>query len=146
MAIEMIDGWNLSLIFITHETKTSTVTIGSHNNKVVFNVISSPTKLVIIGLSWPILHNLQVDWKMMNFHFELVNKTAPKYEAFPTSTLDSEHDNAHEPVNACKNSSGKEILGVTKDLNISNLYSCEQEHSYKQQRRICILYICHSNL
>jgi len=36
MAVEMIDGRNLSLGPITHETKMLTITIGSHNNKVVF--------------------------------------------------------------------------------------------------------------
>jgi len=37
-----------------------------------------------------------VDWKMRNLHFELVNEITPKYEAFPTSTLDFEHDFACE--------------------------------------------------
>jgi hypothetical protein len=40
-----------------------------------------------------------------------------------------------ELINACRNSNVKEILGVTKDPNISSLCSWEQEHSYKQQRR-----------
>jgi hypothetical protein len=52
------------------------VTIGSHTNKVVFNVISSLRNLVIIGLFWLVLHNLQVDWHMKSFHFE-----TPKHEA-----------------------------------------------------------------
>jgi hypothetical protein len=33
---------------------------------------------------------------MRNLHFELVNEITPKYEAFPTSTLDFEHDFACE--------------------------------------------------
>jgi hypothetical protein len=51
MLIEVIDGQNLSLRPVTHETKPLSVTIGSHTIKVVFNVISSPRNLVIIGLS-----------------------------------------------------------------------------------------------
>jgi len=82
MVVELIDGQNLSLGLVTHETKMSTVTIGSHNSKVVFNVISSSTNFIIIGLSWLILHNFRVDWKTKSFHFELVNETTPKYEAF----------------------------------------------------------------
>jgi hypothetical protein len=39
-----------------------------------------------------------MDWKMRNFHFELVNKTTPKYEGFPTSTLDVEHDYSREDI------------------------------------------------
>jgi hypothetical protein len=75
MVIKMIDGQNLSLGPLTHETKVLTVTIGSHNNKVVFSVISSLTNPIIIGLSWLILHNPQVDWKMKSLHFESINKT-----------------------------------------------------------------------
>jgi hypothetical protein len=61
VAVEVINGWNLSLGLVMHETKVLTVTIGSHNNKVVFNVTSSLTNPIIIGLSWLILHNPQVD-------------------------------------------------------------------------------------
>jgi hypothetical protein len=57
MPVEVIDGWNLSSILITHETKPLNVTIGSHTSKVIFNVISSPRNLVIIGLSLLVLHN-----------------------------------------------------------------------------------------
>jgi hypothetical protein len=35
---------------------------------------------------------------MKSVHFELVNKIIPKYKAFPTSTLDSEHDSAREDL------------------------------------------------
>jgi hypothetical protein len=42
VSVEVIDGWSFSLGPITHETKLLNVTMGSHTNKVVFNVISSP--------------------------------------------------------------------------------------------------------
>jgi hypothetical protein len=67
MSIEVIDGWSLSSRLITHETKPLDVTIGSYTNKVVFNVISFPINVVIIGLSWLVLHNMQVDWHMKVF-------------------------------------------------------------------------------
>jgi len=92
------------------------------SSKVVFNVISFPTNLIIIGLSWFISHNLKMNWKTRTLHFELVNKTRPKYKAFPTSMLDSKHDShmkTHQQlVNACKNSNVKDILKVIKDPNI----------------------------
>jgi hypothetical protein len=66
--------------------------------KIIFNVISSLTNLIIIGLSWLILHNLKVDWKTTNLHFESINKTTLKYEAFPTRMLDSKRDFAHEDI------------------------------------------------
>jgi hypothetical protein len=37
--VEVIDGQSFSSKPITHETKPLDVTIGSHTNKVVFNVI-----------------------------------------------------------------------------------------------------------
>ncbi len=49
MAIEMINGQNLSSRLVTHETKSLMVTIGSHNNKVVFNVISFLTNPIIMA-------------------------------------------------------------------------------------------------
>jgi hypothetical protein len=79
MAIKVVNGRNLCSGAIMHDTKALTVIIESHSSKVVFNVISSSTNPIIIGLSWFVLH-------------ELVNETTQKYEAFPTSTLDFERD------------------------------------------------------
>jgi hypothetical protein len=61
MVVKIIDGQNLLSSPITHETMVLMVTIRSHNSKVVFNVISSPTNPIIIGLSWLILYNFQLD-------------------------------------------------------------------------------------
>jgi hypothetical protein len=70
VSVEIIDGQSLSLGLIIHKTKPLDVTIGSHTNKVVFNVISSPRNPIIIGLSWLVLHNSQMDWRTRSFHFE----------------------------------------------------------------------------
>jgi hypothetical protein len=51
MAVEVINGQNLSLGLVTHETKALMVTIGSHSSKIIFNVISYSTNFIIIGLS-----------------------------------------------------------------------------------------------
>jgi hypothetical protein len=59
--VEVIDDQSPSSKLVTHETKPLDVTIGSHTSKVVFNVISSPRNLVIIGLSWLVPHNPRVD-------------------------------------------------------------------------------------
>jgi len=59
--VEVINGCNLLLGWVTHETKPLNVTIGSHINKVFFNVISSLKNLVISGLSWLVLQNPRVD-------------------------------------------------------------------------------------
>ncbi len=52
VVVKEINGWTLSSGPIMHETKALTIIIGSQNSKVVFNVISSPTNPIIIGLSW----------------------------------------------------------------------------------------------
>jgi hypothetical protein len=49
--VEVIDGQSLSSGPITHETKALGVTNCCHISKVVFNVISFPKNIVIIGLS-----------------------------------------------------------------------------------------------
>jgi hypothetical protein len=54
-----------------HETKALDITIGMHTSKVTFNVISVVTNPIVIGLSWLILHNLQVDWHTKNLHFDV---------------------------------------------------------------------------
>ncbi len=82
MLVEVIDGQNLSLGPFIHETKPLDVTIGSHTSKVVFNVISFPRNLVIIGFSWLVLHNPQMDWHMKSFYFE-----TPQYEALECETF-----------------------------------------------------------
>ncbi len=61
MVVEVIDNWSLSSKLMTHETKALEITIGSHISKIVFNVISSLTNPIIVGLSWLILHNLRMD-------------------------------------------------------------------------------------
>jgi len=58
VAMEVINGQNLSSGPMTHETKLLNITIRMHTSKVAFNVILSPTNPVVIGLSWFILHNL----------------------------------------------------------------------------------------
>jgi hypothetical protein len=57
IAVEVIDGQSLSLGLVTHETKALDITIRTHTSKVAFNVISSSTNPIVIGLSWFILHN-----------------------------------------------------------------------------------------
>jgi hypothetical protein len=82
MLVEVIDGRNLTLGTIIDETKPLDVTIGSHTNKVVFNVISSLINFIIIGLLWLVLHNPRVDWHTKSLHFE-----TPQHEALECETF-----------------------------------------------------------
>jgi hypothetical protein len=55
--VEVIDDQNFFFGLVTHKTKALEVVVNLHINKVVFNVISSLKNIIIIGLSWLVLHN-----------------------------------------------------------------------------------------
>ncbi len=74
VTMEVIDGCSISLGPMTHETKASDITIEMHTSKVAFNVISSATNPIVIGLSWLILYNPQMDWHTKNLHFDVPQK------------------------------------------------------------------------
>jgi hypothetical protein len=77
MLVKMvINGRNLSLGPITYDTKRLHATIGSHTNRVILNVISSPRNLVIIGFFWLVHYNPRVDWHTKSLHLE-----TPQHEA-----------------------------------------------------------------
>jgi hypothetical protein len=57
VGVEVINNYSFSSRLVTHETKALEITIGSHFNKVMFNVMLSLKNPIIIGLSWLILHN-----------------------------------------------------------------------------------------
>jgi hypothetical protein len=59
--IEVNDAQSFVSSLVMHETKVLEVTIWSHTNKMIFNVISSPTNPIIIGLSQLTFYNPQVN-------------------------------------------------------------------------------------
>jgi hypothetical protein len=93
--MEVIDGQSLSKRHVTHETKALNITIEMHTSKVAFNVISSPTNPIVIGLSWFILHNLQMDWRTKKFHFDVPHKVTSKCEKPTTKNIINEGKNYH---------------------------------------------------
>jgi hypothetical protein len=92
MAVEVIYGWSLSLRFLMHRNKALEITIGSHWSKVIFNVISSPTNPIIIGLFRFILHNLQMDWHKRSFHFKVPKEETWKCKALPIGWFGENQD------------------------------------------------------
>jgi hypothetical protein len=76
-----------------HEAKALDITIGTHTNKVAFNIISSPTNPIAIGLSWLILHNPQVDWCIKRLHFHVPHKIVSKCEKPTAKNIISEGGN-----------------------------------------------------
>jgi hypothetical protein len=59
--VDVIDGWSFFSSPSTHEIKIFEIIVGLHISKVIFNVISSLKRPIIIRLSWFGLHNPQVD-------------------------------------------------------------------------------------
>jgi hypothetical protein len=55
--VGVIDDQSFSFGLVTHKTNALKVIVNLHINKVVFNVISSLKNIIIIGLSWLVLHN-----------------------------------------------------------------------------------------
>ncbi len=48
---KVINDWSIFFRHVTHETKALDITIRTHTNNAAFNVISSPTNPIVIGLS-----------------------------------------------------------------------------------------------
>ncbi len=146
VAIKMIDGWNLSSRPITHETNALIIIIGSHSSTIVFNVIPSSTNPIIIGLSWLVLLNPWVDWKMKSLHFESINKITRKYEAFLTSMLDSEHHSTCEDLIITNQHMHKlkhegDIRGNEGSKHFKFFFMGARHTSSKEGR--CVLCVCH---
>ncbi len=78
-----------------HETKALDIIIETHTNKVAFNVISSPTNPIVIGLSWFILHNPWVDYHTKSFHFDVSQKITSKCEKPTSKNIISEGEDYH---------------------------------------------------
>jgi hypothetical protein len=83
MKSQILFNFGASLCLLTKElvwkhwwrkrTKMLLITIGSHFSKIIFNVISSLTNLIIIGLSSFTFYNPRMDWHTKKFHFEPLN-------------------------------------------------------------------------
>jgi hypothetical protein len=74
------------------QTKVLLITIGSHFNKIIFNVISSLTNLIIIGLFWFTFYNPRVDWHTKSFHFEPLNDETLECKALSINIFGVDHD------------------------------------------------------
>jgi hypothetical protein len=71
--VEIIDGQPLSSGDVTHKTTPLEVKFGSHSNFIVFNIIRTPSALVILGLFWLERYNPHIDWKSRNIEFPVTS-------------------------------------------------------------------------
>lgn len=63
MHVKVIDGQLLSSRDVTHETTGNDRVIDNHYNSIEFNVIRTPSNLIIISLSLLEMFNPHIDWK-----------------------------------------------------------------------------------
>ena len=54
---------------IIEETNPLELIVGSHREKIVLNLMSSPQHPVILGLLWLVTHNPIVDWRTQSIDF-----------------------------------------------------------------------------
>jgi hypothetical protein len=142
--VEVIDGQKNSSRLIARETKALDVTNGFHTNKVVFNIISSPRNHVIIGFSWLVLHDPQVDWHTKSLHFE----TPHEHEVLECETFignmhgKNQNGVCHLTENMCEGECMQNLK--QKEVYISStrkprcpklLFKLEQKLSCKLQRK-----------
>ena len=70
--IEVIDGRSLVSGNVTYETIPLDIVIKGHHSIIVFNVIKSPSKQVVLGLSWLNKYNPAIDWKTQRLTFSQI--------------------------------------------------------------------------
>jgi hypothetical protein len=133
ITMEVINGQNCFSKLVMHEIKALNITIGTHTSKVAFNVISSPTNPIVIGLSWLILHNLQVDWHTKSLHFDVPqNVTLTKCENKLTSKNTINEGEGYRLDKACtKLFECDKYLGSAQGVKSSKLCLFEQNLSCK---------------
>jgi hypothetical protein len=70
-----------------HQTKVLEVTVGSHNNKIVFNIITSPTNPIMIRLFWLVFQNSQMYYHTQGLYLEGIKCKTLEFYATLTSTV-----------------------------------------------------------
>jgi hypothetical protein len=106
---------------MTHKTKALDITIEMYTNKVAFNVISSTTNPIVIGLSWLILHKPQVDRYTKNLHFNLPQKITSNCEKPTSKNIISEGKDYHLDKSCTKSFECNKCLGSTQDVKSSKV-------------------------
>ena len=72
VSVEVIDGRPLISGDVTHETKPLDIILEGYRSTVVFNIISSPSNPLVLGLSWLEMVNPDIDWKKQKLTYSAV--------------------------------------------------------------------------
>ncbi len=79
--VEVIDGRTIASGAITHETTLLELCIGTHTEKIVLNIISTPHHPIILGLPWLKAHNPIIDWRSRTLTFSAQRCTSQEPHA-----------------------------------------------------------------
>jgi hypothetical protein len=72
VVVEVIDGRPLILGNVTHETKPLDIILEGHRSTIVFNIISSPSNPLVLGLFWLEMINPDIDWKKRKLTYRTI--------------------------------------------------------------------------
>jgi hypothetical protein len=72
VTVEVIDGRPLISGDVTHETKPLDIILEGHRSTIVFNIISSPSNLLVLGLSWLEKINPDIDWEKRKLTYRTI--------------------------------------------------------------------------
>ncbi len=72
VAVEVIDSRPLISGDVTHETKPLDIILEGHRSTIVFNIISSPSNPLVLGLSWLEMINPDIDWKKRKLTYRTI--------------------------------------------------------------------------
>ena len=69
--VEVIDGQPLSSGSVTYELEPIEMTFKDHSSYIIFNIIKTPSNLIILGFSWLEKHNPSIDWRLRTITFPI---------------------------------------------------------------------------
>jgi hypothetical protein len=72
VTVEVIDGRPLILGDVTHKTKPLDIILEGHRITIIFNIISSPSNPLVLGLSWLEMINPNIDWKKRKLTYRTI--------------------------------------------------------------------------
>ena len=124
--VRVIDGRKVSSGEVTEITKPLVLKIGNHDEKIVFNIIRSPSYPVILGMPWLKFHNPAIDWRKLRIIFRCSCKGRKEFSKNMSLYLDNFEDFANISPHSAQNQGisegieAKTLTNITKTQDFFN--------------------------
>ena len=124
--VRVIDGRKVSSGEVTEITKPLVLKIGNHDEKIVFNIIRSPSYPVILGMPWLKFHNPAIDWRKLRIIFRCSCKGRKEFSKNMSLYLDNFEDFANISPHSAQNQGisegieAKTLTNITKTQDLFN--------------------------